>query len=116
MTYNFIYEPVYYPQTIRAVMIDARQGTPLANRIGVVIDQFVQQQVDLVTDNTIFYKIETEQGVLAGYFWITVDNIGNFNGNIPPNLRPAYSKNFNDISNLISNFILANEFSPDFLI
>lgn len=115
MTYSIIYEPDY-SRIMMAVIIDARATIPeIKNQVGSVIKSYVDSKVALVSENTIFYKIETDQGVMAGYFTIEVNTanktalLGQFL------LRPAFVKFSGEITNIITNFIALKKWQKDYL-
>jgi hypothetical protein len=116
MTVRFIYEPDY-PRLIPAIMIEARAGTPLANKTGAVIKQFTDSAVAAVTPETIVYRIENAVlGVIAGYMTVEVGNMGQTAVLSGVTLRPAYQSSAEDISQQISNFMAENGWKPDYLI
>lgn len=114
MTFRFIYEPDY-PRIIFACMMDARAGTPLANKIGAVQKQFIDTEVGKVTPDTIVYRIETDLGVLAGFFSLLVGNRGTTVSVYQFVLRPAFQSLGAGIQENISNFISNNGWQPDYL-
>jgi hypothetical protein len=64
---------------------------------------------------TIFYKVESLQGSLAGYFTLNV-NTGNKTAVLGQFvLRPAFQQFLNQIQNQISNFIQSNNWNGDYL-
>lgn len=114
MTYYFIFEDDY-SRIIPALLIDARASIPqIANQIGAVIKNYTDSKVALVNDTTITYKIETNLGVMAGYFTIQVD-ISNKTAVLDQFvLRPAF-QTFSEIQSQIINFIQSGGWQPDFL-
>jgi len=115
MTYNFIFEDDYQ-RIIMATIIEARASIPqIKNQVGSVIKSYVDRQIDLVNDNTIVYKLETEQAVMAGYFTVEVNTIykrgvlGQFV------LRPAFVAFNSEIQDIITNFIMSNVWKNDYL-
>lgn len=114
MTYSFIYEDDYN-RLMMACIIDARASIPeIKNQVGTVIKAYVDSKVSLVNSNTIVYKIETELGVLAGYFTIQV-NTSNKTALLDQFVvRPAF-KNFTEIKTQIGNFITSNKWQSDYL-
>lgn len=116
MTIHFIYEPDY-ARLIPAILIDARSGTPLANKRGVVIKQFTDAAVAAVTPETIVYRLENATtGVIAGMLTVITGNMGQTAVVGTVTLRPAYQSSGADISQQISNFITGNGWKPDILI
>ena len=114
MTYYFIYEPDY-SRIIPALLIDARASIPeIANQIGMVIKSYTDSKVALVNDETIVYKIETNLGVLAGYFSIQVNTENKTAVLQQFVLRPAF-QSFSEIQAQITKFIQNLEWQPDFL-
>lgn len=114
MSYIFSYS-LEYGRIIPACMIDARVGTNLENALGTVIKSVTDAQVNLIDDNVLFYKIETIQGNLVGYFSIKVNpNTGAGNLFIQT-IRPAFNDNLLEINEQISNFILNGAWQSDYL-
>lgn len=114
MEFNIIYDQDYR-RTITAVLTDNRANIPeIRNQIGIVIKQYVDAQVALVTDNVVPYKIETDLGVLVGYFLLQVTNMGQTAVNIQQVIRPVF-QSFNEISGIVSNFITNGSYQFDIL-
>lgn len=121
MTYTFIYEPDHL-RIMPAVLFEARADIPeLKNQIGTVIKSYIDTQLALIKSNTIFYKIETELGVLAGYFVVEVNDVMLLffvvkrPRLLTKRLRPAF-KQFQEAIDLeISIFIQENKWEPDVL-
>lgn len=114
MTYNFVYEPEYF-RIIPAILIDARASIPeIKNQTGFPIKYYTDSQVAQINERSITYKIETELGVLAGYFSIQVNTINKTAILLMQQLRPAF-KGFTEIQTQISNFIQAGTWKPDYL-
>lgn len=115
MTYSILYEPDF-SRILPAMLIEARATIPaIANQIGSVIKSYTDSQVALITDSSIFYKIETELGVIAGVFSIDVNTSNKTATLIMKVLRPAFVQFDSIISNQIANFILNGEYKQDFL-
>jgi hypothetical protein len=115
MTYRFIYSQSECNRIIPAVLIDKRASIDeIKNKAGSIIKAFTDQQVSLVTDTTIFYKIETDQGNLAGYFTLQVIRTGVV-AILQYELRPAFVEFDLEISGLISNFIRDASYQQDYL-
>ena len=104
MTYTFTFEPDY-SRIMMACIIDARASIPaIKNQVGSVIKDYVDEQLAMINSDSIVYKIETELGVLAGFFALQV-NIKNKTATlITQVLRPAF-KTVSEIPVLIGNFI-----------
>ena len=114
MTYYFVYEPDY-SRIMMAVIIDNRASIPaIKNMAGMVIKSYVDEQIDLIDENCITYKIETELGVLAGFFAIRVSTVDKSAVLIMQVLRPAFQKDA-QIPFLITNFIGTGKYKQDFL-
>lgn len=115
MSYRFIYGQPECNRVIPAVLIDKRASIPeIKNKPGIIIKTFTDAQVALVTDSCIFYKIETEQGNLAGYFTIQIIREG-----VPIilqyELRPAFQQFDLQISQEIAIFITNGGWKIDYL-
>lgn len=116
MTIRFIYEPDY-PRLIPSIMIEARAGTPLANKTGVAIKQFADAAVAAITTETIVYRLESAtNGAIAGIMTLITGNMGQTGVLGTVTLRPAYQSSAAEISTLISIFIQSGAFVADILI
>ena len=114
MSFIIIYSKDY-DRVIPAVIIDAREGTPIANQIGIVIKAYIDEVLNSITSNSIFYTLSTSDAVLAGYFILTVDKE---NSTVVLNsilLRPAFQKNITEVTLQINNFIAGNTWKNDYL-
>lgn len=115
MTYRFIYDNADKHRIISAVMIDSRAGIPaIKNQIGSVVKTVIDSQIALVVDNCLFYKIETENGNLAGYLCLKIGA----NDQVTVllfELRTSYEEYSSEISTQMSNFITSGEWKQDFL-
>lgn len=115
MTYNFIFEPDY-SRIINSIFIDNRTSIPeIKNQTGYVIKNYIDEQLALINDNCITYKIETELGVLAGFFTIEVNTENKTAVLLMKQIRPAFKQFEQDITLQINNFIFNNEWKGDFL-
>lgn len=115
MSYRFIYDSVERARLIPSVLIDKRAAIPvIANQVGTVIKAYTDAAV-AVTDNVrvIVYKIETEDGNLAGYWTLSVKFAGA--SLLSMELRPAHEQFAATISGLINNFISAGTWKADSL-
>ena len=111
--YRLIYD-IDYSRIMPAVIIDARASIPaITNQIGSVIKAYTDAEVAKVTSKVVPYKIETDQGVLVGYFTIRV--IVGFGSLYQYQLRPAFVQFNTVISQEISNFIASDDWKFDFL-
>lgn len=112
MTYKFIYLQEVN-RLIPGVLIDSRATIPaIANQIGHVIKKYTDSQVALVTDSVIPYRIESEDGNLAGYFCLQVLPVVDIQQFV---LRPAFRQFLPLISAQINTFVQQNQWKPDFL-
>lgn len=112
MIFRFIYceEP---ERIIPAVLIDSQYTIPsIANKVGFDIKSYTDAEVNKITDSVLPYKIETELGVLAGYFTIKIQDGILFQYQ----LRPSFKSFSNTISKQISNFIQDGEYKHDTLL
>lgn len=115
MTYHIVYEPEYQ-RIMTACIIDARASIPaIKNQVGTVIKDYVDTQLSYINTNAICYKLETDLGVLAGYFVIQVTPASETAMIDSKVLRPAFVQFDSDISTQISNFIQLNNWKPDYL-
>lgn len=114
MTIRFIYEPDY-PRIIFACMMDARAGTPLANKIGAVQKQFIELEVQKVVPDVIPYRLESDLGVIIGYMSLLTANNGTTVSLYQLVVRPAFQLFSAEIQQNISNFISNNGWQPDYL-
>ena len=75
MIFRFIYQPSEYYRIIPAINIEARGSIAvIKNQIGSVIKAYNDTEISKIQSDVLFYKIETTDGVLAGYclalpFW-----------------------------------------------
>lgn len=112
MNYKFIYLQEVN-RVIPAVLIDARASIPeIANQVGAVIKAYTDSKVALVTDAVIPYRIETEEGNLAGYFVLQVLPKVEMQQFV---VRPAFKQVLPIISAQINTFIQQNQWKADFL-
>jgi len=115
LSYRFIYNQSESHRVIPAVLIDKRAAIPeIRNKTGAVIKAFTDAQAALVTESCIFYKIETEQGNLAGYFTLQVIREGVVII-LQYELRPAFEQFTVQISGEIANFITNSGWVNDYL-
>lgn len=114
MNYNFVYEP-NYERIVPAILIDNRASIPeIKNQVGYVIKAYVDSQLALLGNGSITYKVETNLGVLAGFFSINVNTTNKTAVLIMEQLRPAF-KGFAELTTQISNFILNGDWKIDYL-
>lgn len=114
MIYNISYCGDSYKRLFWAVISDSRANIPaVRNMIGVVIKSYVDSQTALVNPDVLPYKIETELGVLVGYF-------GLYTGPGPAavafgQFRPAFLAFQSDINQNIATFVSSGNWSFDTL-
>lgn len=121
--FRFIYEPSEFGRIIPACIIDARASIPaIKNQIGVVIKAYTDAEVEKVQSDILFFRIETintgagtSDGVLAGYFSISVKGNGITAGLYQFQLRSSFMVYSTQISNEIGNFISSNEWKQYYL-
>lgn len=115
MSYRLIYSQSDCSRIIQSVLIDKRASVPeIKNQIGTAIKTFIDSQVAMVTDSTLFYKIETGNGNLAGYFTLTVVRTGVVSI-LQYELRPAFEQFSSEISKELANFINNGYWANDYL-
>lgn len=113
MTYYFTYSKSECQRIIPAALIDSRGSiNDIKNKVGSVIKTYTDQQSALVTEEALFYKIETEDGNLVGYFILTPSSVGTMNL-VKKQLRPAFVEFDAIISGQIANFILSGDWNFD---
>jgi hypothetical protein len=94
-----------FSRVIPACIIDSRTTNPaIKNQIGTVIKAYIDNQLALVTDSVLVYRIETELGVLVGYFALEIIGTGTPD-KIMQVLRPAFQQFDTQITVEISSFI-----------
>ena len=114
MIYHFVYEPDF-ARIIPAITIDNRASIPvIKNQVGSVIKAFNDYQLSLLSSTSITYKIETDLGVLAGFFSIQVDISNKTATLIMEQVRPAF-KGFTELTDQIGNFIQGFDWQKDYL-
>lgn len=115
MGYNLTFSRDY-KKLIQFVYMDARTQTFASPMNGNQIQPIVDSKVAAIGSNSIFYKIETELGVIVGYFVLLV-NVSNFSATLQTKqLRPAFFTKNTQIGNIINAFILSNEWQQDILL
>lgn len=115
MTYRVIYNDEY-KRVIPAILIDSRALAPsIVTATGFEVLAYTNSVADLVTSSVLPYKIETNEGVLSGYFNLTVIESPKSVTLLNKQLRPAFQKYDTDISQVISNFIISGNWQNDYL-
>jgi len=115
MSYRIIYNDSY-KRVIPAVLIDSR-GTNVAidTATGFEVLAYTDSKVDLVTNTVLPYKIETDNGNLAGYFNLSVTESPKAASLLNKQLRTAFQIYDSEITELITNFIISNNWEADYL-
>lgn len=115
MSYRFIFCKSDSHRIVPAVLIDNRANIPeIKNKVGSVIKTFTDAQAAMVGDTEMFYKIETENGNLAGYFTLMYVRAGEVS-RLQFELRAAYQQFSAEISGLVSTFIQTSGWQADWL-
>lgn len=110
MNFRFIYEPSEFGRIIPSCIIDSRASIPaIRNQVGSVIKAYFDVEVNKVSGHTevLFFKVETESGVLVGYFSLTVTTDGSGAVLNQFQIRPSFGQFIIQISAEITNFIAA---------
>lgn len=116
MQYRFIFstEP---KRVISGVVLDSRFIIPaLAGLSGFAVKRYIDNLIVQTEGDVLTYKIETFLGNCAGYFTLQIGNMGQSAVEDQRVLRPSFLADSATISNLISNFISAGGWRPDFLV
>lgn len=114
MKTRFIYSQYECHRIIPGVLIDNRANIPaIKNKLGSVIKAYTDAEADKVKENCVFYKIETYEGNMAGYFTLEVGAQGVTV--LQFQLRSAFQQFNQEISGQISNFISSGEWRKDYL-
>lgn len=114
MTWYLTYEPEIYQRIMFAVIVDNRTNIPaIKSAYGVAIDAYVSGQILLVLPDSLFYKIESENGNLAGFF--TLDMLNNGVVLSLFMLRPAFQQFNTEITEKINNFIISGDWQANLI-
>lgn len=117
MIFRFIYQPSEFYRIIPAVCIDARANIPaIKNAVGAVIKAYTDAEAAKITDDVLFYKVETTEGVLAGYFSLKIINGGTVATILQYQTRISFSTYVTQISSQITNFINNGSWKQDYLL
>jgi hypothetical protein len=112
MEFRFIYE-FYYAKLIQFVLLDARQTAFSVVGNGNVLQPLIDAKIALVKPNVNPNIKRGNNGAIAGYFTLEI------NDNIPTlqqsQIRPNFGIFSSKINTQISNFIISNEWSKDYL-
>lgn len=114
MKTRFIYSQYECHRIIPGVLIDNRANIPaIRSAVGTVIKSYTDAETDKVKENCLFYKIESYEGNLAGYFTLEVGSLGV--SVLQFELRSAFQQFNQEISGQITNFISLGEWRKDYL-
>lgn len=118
MTFRFIYQPSEYYRIIPAINIEARASiSVIKNQIGSVIKAYNDSEISKVQSDVLFYKIETTEGVLVGYFSVRIKvNIAAHAVLLQYQLRPSFNSFVTQISAQINTFINNGTWNQDYLL
>lgn len=73
MNYRFIYTEDF-DRIVPAVMIDSRQDfVSLQGKTGFQFKALIDQELAKIYSNTLFYKIESENGSVVGYIMVNIN-------------------------------------------
>ena len=115
MTYYIQYEPDYL-RVLPAILIDCRAQIPaIKNQVGSVIKSYTDSQLALITQNSLFYKIETDKGVIANVFSLDVNTSNKTVTLVINKIRPAFLQFSTEINEIINNFITSKGWFNDYL-
>lgn len=115
MSYNIIFEPDYQ-RILPAMLIESRAAIPaIKNKVGIVIKSYTDSQVALIGSNSIYYRIETDLGVIASTFSIDVNTSNKTAVQNIITIRPAFLQFKVDIQEIINNFITSKGWFGDYL-
>lgn len=115
MSYRIVYNEEYR-RVMPAVLIDSRANIDaIKTADGFSVKAYTDAQVALVTNTVIPYKIETNNGNLVGYFNLSVTTSPKSALILNTQLRPAFVQFNSEISQIISTFIISNDWQYDYL-
>ncbi len=113
MIFFFIYSNDYQ-RIMPAVLIDSRKTIPaILSKTGAQIKAYTDSEVSKITDNVLFYTIETNDGNLGGYFALQIQ--GNSAILYLKQLRPAFVEMDTAISSQINTFINEGTWRRDYV-
>lgn len=72
MKFDFIYTKEWH-RIVQVILIDSRETSMPTSLDGNAIKKEIDQWITRIDNNSIFYKIENENGVLIGYFTLLVN-------------------------------------------
>jgi hypothetical protein len=113
MTFSLQYE-LDYQRVISAVINDSRSVIPsLVGQDGNTVYAYAQAQIQQVTSGVLVYRIRTDQGNLSGFCAIQTAKTPVIP--ILLQLRPAAVPYFDEISQVITTFIIERQYLTDVL-
>lgn len=114
MIYKFSY-CLEYQRVVQAVTIDRRSSDLPTNANGNDIQPIVDAIIGSIKDVDIFYKIETLDGNLSGYFILQV-KLNNQSVLLSElKLIPSFISDAQTVNDQINNFILNGTWRKDYL-
>lgn len=113
MNFHFTYCE-NYRRVINGVIIDSQFIIPaISGQLGYVVKAYADGEVAKVNDNVLPYRIETDNGNLAGYFTLMVN--GNSIYLLQEQLRPAFIQFDTQLTSEINSFIINGGYRKDIL-
>lgn len=105
-----------YHRLIYGITLDARGGISALNGLGgFEVKAYIEDIINSVGENKGVYSIETENGNLAGYFILEVNQAAKTASLSHLQLRTAFLPENDEIIAKISNFITSGNWKFDFL-
>lgn len=112
MSYRFIYSNPEHLRVIPAVILDSKGTIPAINNVmGFEAKVYTDAEVAKITEDVLFYRIETNNGNLAAY--VALNGISG--AIVTQQLRTAFKAFSAEITTQISNFINNNGWKDDIL-
>jgi len=116
VTYRFIYSNPEAARIISGVNLDSRNTiNALKNKDGFGVKTYSDTMIALVDSSVIFYKLETDNGTVAGFVSLKTNLERTTAMIFQLQLRPAFQQFATDISTIINNFIANGAWRPDIL-
>lgn len=115
MNFSFIYEPDFI-RIIYASYIANRASIPdLKNKTGVEIKAYIDSKVSNVNPQSIVYKIENDNGNMAGFFTLQVNTVNKTAITGDSQILNSFANYISQISNEIIKFTNNNSWKQDYL-
>lgn len=113
MNFHFTYCE-NYQRLMTGVLIDSQYNiNAISGKLGSVIKAYTDAEVSKVNDNVLPYRIENDNGNLAGYFTLTIN--GNSVYLFQVQFRPAFVPFDTQILSEINAFIINGGYKKDVL-